>query len=132
MGRAAIPVDVLNPGQVLACLGFLEAADQLAGSAEGGFEWDAAPRFVLRADGAGNPFADVLAFLAGAEVHVVTPAPPDDMTASRGASASALVFRTEESTPALTGTNGASRASLAQSSAVAPAHQTSSTTDSAT
>ncbi|MGZ8219389.1 type I-G CRISPR-associated protein Cas8g2 [Methylomagnum sp.] len=78
MGRAAIPVDVLNPGQVLACLGFLEAADQLAGSAEGGFEWDAAPRFVLRADGAGNPFADVLAFLAGAEVHVVTPAPPDD------------------------------------------------------
>lgn len=77
MTTATIPVDVLNPGQVLACLGFLEAADQLSGAAEGGFEWDAAPRFVLRADGDGNPFARVLAFLAGAEVRVATPAPPE-------------------------------------------------------
>lgn len=79
MTTATIPVDMLNPGQVLACLGFLEAADQLSGAAEGGFAWDAAPRFVLRADGEGNPFARVLAFLAGAEARVLTPAPPEHL-----------------------------------------------------
>ena len=39
MGAASIPVDLFNPGQVFACLGFLEAADVLLGDAEGGFDW---------------------------------------------------------------------------------------------
>ena len=69
MGTHEIPVDLYNPGQVLACLGFLEAADVLCGPAEGGFDWaHGAPKFKLRASGADNPMAEVLEFLADSEV----------------------------------------------------------------
>jgi CRISPR-associated protein Csx14 len=69
MAAHTIPVDLLNPGQVFACLGFLEAADALLGNAEGGFDWrnEADVRFALSAKGGGNPFEAVLAFLAEAE-----------------------------------------------------------------
>jgi CRISPR-associated protein Csb3 len=73
MAQASIAVDVFNPGQVFACLGFLEAADLVCGGAEGGFEWAAESRFALRADGAGNPFEAVLEFLAQAEARAVAP-----------------------------------------------------------
>ena len=39
MAEADIPVDLLNPGQVFACLGFVEAAEVLLGDATGGFDW---------------------------------------------------------------------------------------------
>lgn len=70
MTEASIPVDLFNPGQVFACLGFLEAADVLLGDAEGGFDWsdEAHVRFLLRAPGNENPFAVVLKFLTEAEV----------------------------------------------------------------
>jgi CRISPR-associated protein Csx14 len=70
MAEASIPVDLFNPGQVFACLGFLEAADVLLGDAEGGFDWsdDANVRFLLRAAGAENPFAVALKFLAEADI----------------------------------------------------------------
>jgi CRISPR-associated protein Csx14 len=76
MAEASIPVDLFNPGQVFACLGFLEAADVLLGDAEGGFDWsDAADvLFKLRAAGEDNPVAVVLKFLAEAEVSSVAPA----------------------------------------------------------
>ena len=69
MAEATIPVDLFNPGQVFACLGFLEAADVLLSDAEGGFDWtdSANVRFLLRAGGEENPFAAVLQFLAMAE-----------------------------------------------------------------
>lgn len=76
----SIPVDLLSPGQVLACLGFLEAADILLGGAEGGFDWDDSnskrsdARFRLQAAGDHNPFACVLEFLAGAEPRALAPA----------------------------------------------------------
>ena len=73
MGNASIPVDLVNPGQVFACLGFLEAADSLCGPAEGGFGWDETPRFGLLAAGAENPVAYVLEFLTGAKVTAVAP-----------------------------------------------------------
>lgn len=73
MGRATIPIDLRNPGQVFACLGFLEAADILCGPAEGGFEWQEDERFVLEAEGAENPVEEVLAFLFGAEARAVAP-----------------------------------------------------------
>lgn len=75
MADASIPVDLFNPGQVFACLGFLEAADVLLGDAEGGFDWsdEAHVRFVLRAAGDENPFAIVLKFLAEAEVRRCAP-----------------------------------------------------------
>ena len=75
MAESSIPVDLFNPGQVFACLGFLEAADVLCGDAEGGFDWsdEAEVRFCLRARGDENPFEAVLEFLARAEVKAVAP-----------------------------------------------------------
>jgi CRISPR-associated protein Csx14 len=75
MAEADIPVDLFNPGQVFACLGFLEAAEILLGDAEGGFDWsdEANVRFHLRAAGEENPIAAVLTFLAEAEVIVLAP-----------------------------------------------------------
>lgn len=75
MSEATIPVDLFNPGQVFACLGFLEAADILLGDALGGFDWAErrGERFVLRARGADDPFAAVLEFLSKAEVKSLSP-----------------------------------------------------------
>ena len=75
MSEASIPVHLFNPGQVFACLGFLEAAEVLLGDAEGGFDWsdEAHVRFILRAASDENPFAVVLKFLAEAEVHRCAP-----------------------------------------------------------
>lgn len=84
--QASIPVDLLNPGQVFACVGFAEAADVLLGDAEGGFDWsDAAEvRFVLRAAGDENPFAVVLRFLHDATVSTQAPAGSENTTAKWG------------------------------------------------
>lgn len=75
MAEHSIPVDLLNPGQVFACLGFLEAADVLCGEAEGGFDWrdEADTRFHLRAAGNDNPVETVLRFLAEAKVTAIAP-----------------------------------------------------------
>lgn len=72
MTEASIPVDLLNPGQVFACIGFLEAADLLLGGAMGVFDWsEEETRFHLRARGEENPFACVLRFLDRAEARAV-------------------------------------------------------------
>src|SRR5215831_11726663 len=73
MSAASIPVDLLNPGQVFACLGFLEAADVLLGDAEGGFDWSEKTQFVMRAAGTEDPFGRVLRFLREVEVKEVAP-----------------------------------------------------------
>lgn len=73
MGRREIPVDLRNPGQVFACLGFLEAAHVLCGPAQGGFAWDDTERFVIDAKGAENPIDVVLQFLAGAKATAQAP-----------------------------------------------------------
>ena len=82
MAEARIPVDLANPGQVFACLGFLEAADILVGDAEGGFDWsnEAAVAFRLRAKGDGSPVAAVLEFLRDAEVRSLAPADSQQST----------------------------------------------------
>lgn len=71
---ATILVDVKNPGQVLGCMGFLEAAEVLLGGAEAHFDW-AEPQttFVLRADGCTNPFEVVLGFLSKAKIRELRP-----------------------------------------------------------
>ncbi len=70
MAEFSIPVDLFNPGQVFASLGFLEAADVLIGDVEGGFNWDneADVCFVLRTSSEKNPFEEVLEFLTNARV----------------------------------------------------------------
>ena len=71
---ASIPVDLKSPGQVLACMGFLEAAEVLLGGVEGHFDWsEAQATFVLRADGDKNPFVVVLEFLSKAKISELTP-----------------------------------------------------------
>ena len=75
MAESKIPVDLFNPGQVFACLGFMELADVLLGDAEGGFDWSDAQqtKFHLSAVGDERPVDAVLEFLATAVVDRVVP-----------------------------------------------------------
>jgi CRISPR-associated protein Csb3 len=75
MGSASVPVDLFNPGQVFACLGFLEITDVLLGDAEGGFDWseDGSATFSITAKSERNPFEVGLEFLAEAKVEVLNP-----------------------------------------------------------
>lgn len=75
MAEASIPVDLFNPGQVFACLGFLEAAEILLGDAEGGFDWSEQGEscFQLSAASSIDPIQMVLRFLADAELLVIAP-----------------------------------------------------------
>ncbi len=77
VAEASIPVDLFNPGQVFACIGFAEAADALLGDAEACFDWSNgdATRFHLRANGDQNPIERVLHFLS--QATVVAEAPPN-------------------------------------------------------
>lgn len=75
MAASSIPVDLANPGQVFACLGFVEAADVLLGNAEGGFDWDSdGARFLFAAAGEEDPAVRVLRFLEEATVTALAPA----------------------------------------------------------
>ncbi len=85
MAEASVHVDLFNPGQVFASLGFLELAEVLIGGAEGGFDWsdEADPRFLLRTPDERNPVVHVIEFLAHASLDEVSasevsPAPEDD------------------------------------------------------
>lgn len=86
MAEASIPVDLRNPGQVFACLGFLEAAEILLHDADGGFDWsdEADIRFRLRAASADHPMAAVLEFLAEAEPIRWAPADYKDPPRKKG------------------------------------------------
>jgi CRISPR-associated protein Csb3 len=75
MREVSIPVDLLNPGQVFACLGFAEAAEVLLGDAAGAFDWSqpGQARFWLRARGTGSPVQAVLDFLDRAQARAAAP-----------------------------------------------------------
>ena len=76
MAESKIPVDLFNPGQVFACLGFMELADVLLGDAEAGFDWSDAKQtwFHLSVAGDEAPVRAVLEFIAAAAVDRVVPA----------------------------------------------------------
>lgn len=82
MAEASIPVDLFNPGQVFACLGFMEVALELEGDAMAGFDWchPTQPRFHLRTPGEDNPFGVVLEFLDRAAVQSLTPPSSEQRT----------------------------------------------------
>jgi CRISPR-associated protein Csb3 len=71
MSHAVVPVDLMNPGQVFACLGLLEASRVLLGSASGGFDWndERNPHFHVCSEDDRNPIAAVLEFLQHAQVR---------------------------------------------------------------
>lgn len=75
MAESSIPVDLYNPGQVFACLGLLELADQLIGDAQGAFDWsdEANVSFKLKASTDVNPVAAVLKELAEATIVEIEP-----------------------------------------------------------
>lgn len=72
MKNFSIPVDPTNLGQVMACIGFLEAAQELCGRTRGSFGLNGtSTEFIL--EGSENPFERVLEFLANAEIRVCVP-----------------------------------------------------------
>ena len=75
MAESVIPVDLLNPGQVFACLGILETADVLLGDATGAFDWHSDQETMFRVSAADvePPVERILRFLE--ESHIVTRAP---------------------------------------------------------
>ena len=89
MAESTIPVDLLNPGQVFACIGIMEAADVLLGDTAAAFDWNNGrePTFCIAAAGSEPPVERVIRFLD--ESRVVTRAPdpsanPDSWKASWG------------------------------------------------
>lgn len=82
MPEASIPVDLANPGQVFACLGFVEVADILLGGARGSFDWRGGQNvlFHLRAGGEEQPVVRVLRFLDEASVESLAPPGSDNRT----------------------------------------------------
>lgn len=72
---STIPVDLFNPGQVFACIGLMEAADQLLGGALARFDWrdGAHSSFELSAHGDTPPVEAVLAFLDRANARGIAP-----------------------------------------------------------
>jgi len=86
MAEADIPVDPFNPGQVFACLGFLEAADILLGDAEGAFDWydESDMRFRMLARGKDNPFEAVLTFLRDETTAVEWLSPSENISERDG------------------------------------------------
>lgn len=87
MADATIPVDLRNPGQVFACLGFMEAAEILCGPSEGGFDYrdsETQTAFTLSVGGADDPVATVLRFLTNAEAKAVSPINSELSTAKWG------------------------------------------------
>lgn len=84
MAEARIPVDLLNPGQVFACLGFMEAAEILCGSCQGRFDYrqsEPVTNFVLSADGPKEPISETVRFLVRAEARAIAPRDSDLSTA---------------------------------------------------
>ena len=75
MAESSIPVDVLNPGQVFACLGLLELADKFLGNAQGAFDWSDGSdiRFRVRASGDKCPVSSAIEFFRGATVNSISP-----------------------------------------------------------
>jgi len=100
MAEASIPVNLFNPGQVIACMGFLEAAEVLAGGSEAGFDWSNAGnvQFRLRTSGDDNPFSRVLGFLASSKIRRYAPTGYTDPQPKRNKSAA--VDDNEDDAPA--------------------------------
>ena len=74
MAESTVPVDLLNPGQVFACVGLLEATEILQGNATGAFEWGGAETLFHVASGDHEPPAErVMRFLEEAEVVARVP-----------------------------------------------------------
>lgn len=76
MGKAFIPVDLLNPGQVFACVGLMEATELLCGPCSGAFVCDrteSSASFELTTAVSDQPVNEVFEFLWRARADAVAP-----------------------------------------------------------
>lgn len=75
VAESTLPVDLLNPGQVFACLGILEGADVLLGTATGAFDWSRGEEVLFRVSAGGDepPIDRILRFLEVAQVVARAP-----------------------------------------------------------
>jgi CRISPR-associated protein Csb3 len=76
MGHASIPVDLLNPGQVFACVGLMEATEQLCGPCSGAFvghRAESGASFEIVTASSEQPVNEVLDFLWHARAVAVGP-----------------------------------------------------------
>ena len=75
MAESAIPVDLLNPGQVFACIGIMDAAEVLLGGAAAAFDWNSGRETMFRvaATGMEPPVERIMRFLDEAEVIARAP-----------------------------------------------------------
>jgi CRISPR-associated protein Csx14 len=76
MAEASLPVDLVNPGQVFACLGFMEAVEILRGPCEGCFNYsgsECTAEFIIRVEGPQDPVWETLRFLVRAEAKAIAP-----------------------------------------------------------
>lgn len=75
MAECNIPVDLLNPGQVFACLGIMEAVEILLGESTAIFDWKdrSNPKFRIATDGEENPILRIMQFLEDAEIVTLMP-----------------------------------------------------------
>ena len=75
MGASRVPVDLLNPGQVFACLGFAEVTQVLFPNVLAGFDWREPGQVFFRfsSEECSDPGTEVLKFLCEAEVVAETP-----------------------------------------------------------
>jgi CRISPR-associated protein Csb3 len=73
MGSARFPLELHSPGQVLACLGLMEASELLCGPTQAGFFWrdQEHPHFELLSKDSDNPLESVLEFLSSAQLSQV-------------------------------------------------------------
>lgn len=96
MGTSTIPVDLLNPGQVFACLGVLEVAECLLGEACGGFDWSDPHNVVFTATARGDssPLLATLDLLRSARVTALTP-DPEELSAAKWKVATEAAHRGE-------------------------------------
>ena len=75
MAESVLPVDLLNPGQVFACLGIMEATDTLLGDAVAVFDWSRLETvFRVSAAGAEQPVDRIMRFLEEASIVPRVPA----------------------------------------------------------
>lgn len=75
MAESRIPVDLLNPGQVFACIGLMESAEILLGGASAGFSGEGNSAFFhLAAQGDESPILRAMRFLEESEVVTRMPA----------------------------------------------------------
>lgn len=72
MNITSIPVDLRNPGQVLACMGIMEIIDVLHGEIEGRFNWNNQSTFEIRSNSI-NPIKEVVNFVLDCNVKAISP-----------------------------------------------------------